>query len=153
MPDYLETTLDKFTFRVAKDRLYTGQGAWVFWMRPEAPNRVRIGLADYLQQRSGDVAFATVQPVGTKLVAGERLAEIETVKAMVELPSPVSGTVAEVNSALDKTPEVINQDPYGNGWLAVIETTAWETERAKLLEPEAYFSAMRVEALEELKKL
>jgi glycine cleavage system H protein len=122
-------------------------------MKPEAPNRVRIGLADYLQQRSGDVAFATVQPVGTKLTAGERLAEIETIKAMVELPSPVSGTVAEVNPALDTTPEVINQDPYGNGWLAVIETTAWEAERLKLLEPDAYFSAMQAETNEELKKL
>ena len=153
MPEYLETTLDKFTFRVATDRLYTGQGAWIFWMRAEALNRVRIGLADYLQQRSGDIAFATVPPVGTRLRAGDQLAEIETIKAMVELPSPVSGTVAEVNSALNATPEVINQDPYGDGWLAVVETTAWETERAKLLEPEAYFSAMRLEALEELNKL
>jgi glycine cleavage system H protein len=153
MPEYLETTVDKFRFLVAKDRLYTAQGAWVFWMRPEAANRVRIGLADYLQQRSGDVAFATVQPVGTKLVAGETLAEIETIKAMLELPSPVSGTVAEANPGLDTTPEVINQDPYGNGWLAVIETTAWAAERAKLLEPHAYFSAMQAEAHEELKKL
>ena len=152
MPEYLETTVDKFTFRVAKDRFYTAQGAWVFWMKPEAPNRVRIGLADFLQQRSGDVAFATVQPVGTKLAAGERLAEIETVKAMVELLSPVSGTVAEVNAALDATPEVINQDPYDKGWLAVMETTTWETDRAKLLEPAAYFSAMQAEAQEELKK-
>ncbi len=153
MPEYLETTLDKFTFRVAKDRFYTPQGAWIFWMKPEAPNRVRIGLADYLQQRSGDVAFATVQPVGTKLIAGERLAEIETIKAMVELPSPVSGTVAEVNAALDTTPEVVNQDPYDKGWLAVIETTDWEADRAKLLEPDAYFSAMQIEAHEELNKL
>jgi glycine cleavage system H protein len=153
MPEYLETTVDKFTFRVAQDRFYTPNGAWVFWMKPEATNRVRIGLADYLQQRSGDVAFATVQPVGTKLAAGERLAEIETIKTMVELSSPVSGTVAEVNPALDTTPEVINQDPYNKGWLAVVETTAWEAERAKLLEPNAYFSAMQAEAQEELKKL
>ena len=153
MPEYLEARVDKFTFRVAKDRLYTAKGAWVFWMKPEAPNRVRVGLADFLQQRSGDVAFATVRPVGTKVAAGERLAEIETIKTMVELASPVSGTVAEVNAALDTTPEVINQDPYDKGWLAVIETTAWEAERATLLGPEAYFSAMEAEAQEELKKL
>lgn len=153
MPEYLETTVDKFTFRVAKDRLYTPQGAWIFWIKPEAPDRVRIGLADYLQQRSGDVAFATVKPVGTKLGVGEMLAEIETIKAMVELPSPVSGTVAEVNAALDTTPEVVNQDPYDKGWLAVIEITDWEAEREKLLEPDAYFAAMKLEAQEELKKL
>jgi len=153
MTEYLETTVDKFTFRVAKDRFYTPLGAWAFWMKPEAPNRVRIGLSDYLQQRSGDVAFATVQPVGTKLAAGDSLAEIETIKTMLELPSPVSGTVVEVNAALETTPEVINQDPYGDGWLAVVEMTDWDTERVKLLEPDAYFSAMLTEAQEELKRL
>ena len=153
MPEYLETTVDKFTFRVAKDRLYTSKGVWVFWMQPEAPNRVRIGVTDYLQQRSGDVAFASVQPVGTKVLAGEKLADVETIKAMVELPSPVSGTVVEVNPALDTTPEVINQDPYDKGWLAVVETASWDTESAKLLEPEAYFKAMEAEAKEEAKKL
>ena len=153
MPEYLETTVDKFTFRVAKDRLYTAKGVWVFWMQPEAPNRVRIGLTDYLQQRSGDVAFASVQPVGTKVLAGEKLADVETIKAMVELPSPVSGTVVEVNPALDTTPELINQDPYDKGWLAVIETASWDTERTTLLEPEEYFKVMEAEAKEEAKKL
>lgn len=152
MPEYLETTVDKFTFRVAKDRFYTSQGAWAFWMKPEAPNRVRIGLTDYLQQRSGDVAFATVEPVGTKLAAGGKLAEIETIKTIVELTSPVNGTVVDVNAALDTTPEAINQDPYGDGWLAVIEATDWEEQRAELLEADAYFSAMQTEAQEELKK-
>jgi len=152
MTEYLETTVDKFTFRVAKDRFYTPEGAWAFWMKPEAPDRIRIGLTDYLQQRSGDVAFATVQPVGTQLKEGESIAEIETIKTMLELPSPVSGTVVEVNPALEMTPEVINEDPYGNGWLAVVETIDWDVERMTLLEPDAYFSAMQTEAHEELKK-
>ena len=152
MTEYLETTVDKFTFRVAKDRFYTAQGAWAFWMKPEAPNRIRIGLTDYLQQRSGDIAFATVQTVGTKLEEGESIAEIETIKTMLELPSPVSGMVVEVNPALEMTPEVINEDPYGDGWLAVVETTDWDVERMTLLEPDAYFSAMQTEAHEELKK-
>ena len=152
MTEYLETTVDKFTFRVAKDRYYTPQGAWAFWMKPEAPGRIRIGLTDYLQQRSGDVAFATVQPVGTKLVAGERLADIETIKTIVELQSPVNGLVVEVNVALEMTPEVVNQDPYNDGWLAVIETTDWEAERAMLLDPDAYFAAMQSEAREEMQQ-
>ena len=149
MPEYLETTVDKFTFRVATDRLYTAQGVWVL---ADVNGRVRVGLADFPQQRNGDVAFASVKPAGTKLLKDERLAEVETIKAMVELPSPVSGLVVEVNSAMDATPEVINQDPYGNGWLAVIETTDWEAGRAKLLEPDVYFSAMQAEALEESKR-
>ncbi len=147
MAEYFETTVDKFSFRVARDRLYTAQGLWA--LRTQA-DRVRIGLADYLQQRSGDIAFASVQPVGTKLAAGEKVAEIETIKAMVELSSPVSGTVVEVNPALETSPEVINQDAYGDGWLAAIETTAWETDCAKLLGPDAYFSVMKAEAQAEL---
>jgi glycine cleavage system H protein len=150
MPEYLETTADKFTFRVATDRLYTPQGTWV---RVEGNGRVRVGLADFPQQSNGDVAFASMKAAGAKLANGERLAEIETIKAMVELPSPVSGTVVEVNSALDLTPEVVNQNPYDKGWLAVIETTDWEADRAKLLKPDAYFSVMQEQVQEELKKL
>ncbi len=150
MPQYLETTVDKFTFRVAADRFYTAQGVWVL---VEVNGRVRVGLADFPQQRNGDVAFASVKPAGTSLLKDEQLAEIETVKATVELLSPVSGTVVELNPALDTMPEVVNQDPYDKGWLAVIEATAWEAERGKLLEADTYFSAMRAQALEESKKV
>ncbi len=150
MPQHLETTVDKFTFGVAADRFYTAQGVWVL---VEVNGRVRVGLADFPQQRNGDVAFASVKPAGTKLLKDEPLAEIETVKATVELLSPVSGTVVESNPALETMPEVINQDPYGEGWLALIEATAWEAERGKLLEADTYFSAMRAQALEESRKL
>ncbi len=146
MPDLLETTVDKFTFRVATDRLYTRQGVWVQPDAGAAPICVRIGLADFLQQRNGDVAFAHVKPAGTRWAVGELLAEIETMKAMVEVPAPVAGVVVEVNSALETTPEVINQDPYGNGWLAVVEPARWETDRAALLAPEAYLAVMKAEA-------
>ena len=63
-----------------------------------------MGLADYLQQHNGDVAFANVKPVGTKLAAGDQFAEIETIKAMVDLHAPISGTVIEVNAALNMSP-------------------------------------------------
>ena len=80
-----------------------------------------MGLADYLQQHNGDVAFANVKPAGTKLAAGDQFAEIETIKAMVDLHAPISGTIVEVNAALNMSPESINQAPYEAGWLAVIE--------------------------------
>lgn len=150
MPAYLETTVDKFTFRVATDRVYTAQGVWVL---KEANGRVRVGLDDFSQQRNGDVAFASVKPTGTRLLRDQCFAEVETIKAMVELPSPVSGTVVEANAALDTTPEVINQDPYGTGWLALVETSDWESERSQLLEPAAYFSVMQAQAIEESKRL
>ncbi len=149
MPEYLETTADKFTFRVATDRLYTAEGVWVL---PEADGkRVRVGLADYLQQHNGDVAFANVKPAGTKLAAGGQFAEIETIKAMVDVHAPVGGTVVEVNAALNMAPESINQAPYEAGWLAVIEPSAWEAEWSKLLEPPAYFAVMQKQVQEDLK--
>jgi glycine cleavage system H protein len=151
MPKYLETTADKFTFRVATDRLYTAQGVWI--LPDPAARRVRIGLADYLQQHNGDVAFANVKPAGTRLAAGDQFAEIETIKAMVDLHAPVGGTIVEVNAALNMAPESINQAPYEAGWLAVIEPAAWETERTKLLDAAAYFAVMQAQVQEELKKL
>ncbi len=150
MPECLELTADKFTFRVATDRLYTALGLWA---QAQANQRVRVGLADYLQQSSGDVAFASVKPVGTRLAVGAPFAEIETIKTMVELLSPASGTVREANAALSLTPEVINQDPYEKGWLAVIEATDWEADRARLLEPAAYFSLLQSQVQADLKQL
>jgi glycine cleavage system H protein len=151
MPKFLEMMADKFTFRVATDRLYSPEGVWVL---PEPDNtRVQVGLADYLQQHNGDVAFANVKAAGTKLAAGDQFAEIETIKAMVDLHAPVSGTVVEVNGALNLGPEAINQAPYEAGWLAVIEPSAWDAERSKLLEPAAYFAVMQAQVQEDLKGL
>ena len=144
MPDFLKMTLDKFTFRVAADRLYTSAGVWA---RAEG-NRIRIGLSDFLQQRSGDVAFVEVRPVGTQAVMDEEIATIETIKVNISLASPVSGKVIEVNPILQAAPETINQDPYGSGWLALIEAGQWETERERLLSPQAYFQQMKAAAEE-----
>lgn len=148
MPEYLETTVDKFTFKVAIDRLYNEEGIWA---KPEG-NLVRIGLSDFLQQRSGDVAFAEVKPVGTQVAFGDEIALIETIKVNISLTSPVTGKVVEVNPAMATAPEAINQDPYGAGWLAVVEATDWEVDKANLLDPQAYFAKMKVEAEQEVKK-
>jgi glycine cleavage system H protein len=151
MPKYLEMTADKFTFRVATDRLYSPEGVWVL-PQPDGP-RVRVGLADYLQQHNGDVAFANVKGVATKLAAGGQFAEIETIKAMVDLRAPISGTIIEVNAALNMSPESINQAPYEAGWLAVIEPAAWDDERPGLLGPAAYFAVMQAQVQKDLKGL
>jgi len=148
MPEYLETTLDKFIFKVATDRYYNREGVWAKF---EA-NLVRIGLSDFLQQRSGDVAFADIKPVSSSLDFGEEVAVIETIKVDISLSSPVAGVVVEVNPAMESSPEAINQDPYGAGWLAVIEAYDWETDRARLLDHQSYFDHMKVEAEEETKK-
>jgi glycine cleavage system H protein len=149
MPEYLETTVDKFLFRVATDRFYHPTGIWA----QASGNRVRIGLSDFLQQRSGDIAFVDVKPTGTVLKGEDEAAAIETIKVNVSLPSPVSGRVVLVNPELDSTPEKINQDPYGDGWLCEIEASNWEADRTNLLDPNAYFARMKHEAEEEAKRL
>lgn len=148
MSEYLETSVDKFIFRVATGRLYSPEGVWAL----AEGGRVRIGITDYLQQLNGDVAFAHVKPVGTKLAVGDEFAELETIKATVSFFAPLRGTIVEVNADLDLSPEIVNQEPYGKGWLALIDPADWDADRAKLLDPQAYLSAMRAQAEEESKK-
>jgi glycine cleavage system H protein len=143
----LVVTIDKFTFRIAPDRWYTREGVWVL----TEGDRVRVGLSDFLQQRSGDIAFAEVQPIGTTVAAGDEIASIETIKVNVALASPVSGQVFDVNPALATAPEAINQDPYGAGWLAVISVADWESDRSRLLDAAAYLEVVRQIAAEEMK--
>jgi len=149
VPEFLETLVDKFTFKVATDRLYSQEGIWA----KKEGELVRVGLSDFVQQRSGDVAFAEVKPVGTQVAFGDEIAVIETIKVNISLTSPVTGKVAEVNPVMATAPEAINQDPYGAGWLAVVEATDWQTDKANLLDPQAYFAKMKVEAEQEVKKI
>ncbi len=144
MSEFLEITIDKFTFRVDAGCIYSAEGIWV---RIE-DGRARLGLSDFLQQRSGDVAFVDVKPAGTVLEPDDEFASIETVKANVMLASPVSGKVIEVNPAMETTPEILNQDPFGKGWLCVVELSNWDADRQKLLEAGAYFEHMKREAAE-----
>ena len=148
MTEYLETMVDKFNFKVATDRLYNAEGIWA-----QADGKlVRVGLSDFLQQHSGDVAFAEVKPVGTEVAFGDEAAVIETIKFNISLGAPVSGRVVETNPAMSTSPEAINQDPFGTGWLAVILATDWDADRSRLLTPSAYFEKMKQVAEQEAKK-
>lgn len=151
MPEYLQTTIDKFTFRVAKDRLYTADGVWLLPVQSQSAQRVRVGVTDFFQQHNGDVAFVNVKGTGANCNNGEEFAEIETMKVNVSLPSPVAGTIVEVNPALELTPEIVNKDPYDKGWLAEIDVLHWEADRVRLLDAAAYLVVMQQQAEEELK--
>lgn len=148
MIEFLETRVDKFIFKVAKDRYYSQEGVWA----KGEDGRVRIGLSDFLQQRSGDVTFAWTKPEGTMLSVGDEAAVIETIKVNISLASPVSGKIVEVNPAMETAPEAINKDPFGEGWLAMIEPSDWEIDRTRLLDPQAYFNLMKGQAEEEANK-
>ncbi len=148
MTEYLETFVDKFTFKVATDRFYNAEGIWA----KKEGQHVRIGLSDFLQQRSGDVAFAEVKPEGTALAFGDEVAVIETIKVNISLSSPVSGKILEVNPDMETAPEVINQDPFEKGWVAVIEASDWEADQTRLLDAPAYLAKMKKAAEEEVNR-
>ena len=148
MTDYLDCTFEKFTFRVATDRLYTIEGMWIL----EEEGRVRVGISDFLQQRSGDIAFVEIYDSETELQTADEIADIETIKVDITLQAPVSGKLVGVNSKLELEPELINEDPYGEGWLVVIEPSDWSDQRASLLDPQAYYEHIAEEVERETKE-
>ena len=90
------------------------------WAKIEG-DRVRVGITDYAQDTLGDVVFVQIPEVGTEVEAGAAFGEVESTKSVSELYAPVSGTVVEVNSDLADTPNRLNEDPDGEGWVCVIE--------------------------------
>jgi len=92
------------------------------WARADG-NRATVGITDYAQESLGDIVYIDIPPVGTAVTAGERFGEVESTKSVSDLYSPVTGTIVDRNADLDKNPEIINSDPYGRGWLVVVEVT------------------------------
>ncbi len=92
------------------------------WARRE-DDRVTVGITDFAQEELGEVLFLELPQVGRSVTAGETFGVVESVKAVSDLFAPVSGTVAEVNARLDDEPELVNNEPYGDGWMIVIEAS------------------------------
>jgi glycine cleavage system H protein len=84
-------------------------------------SRARVGITDYAQDSLGDVVFVNLPAVGATVTANTACAEVESTKSVSDIYAPVSGEVVEVNTALDDTPEAVNSDPYGAGWIFVVE--------------------------------
>ncbi len=118
---------------VPEDLRYTRDHEWA---RNE-DGGVRMGITDYAQNALGDVVFVKLPEPGSKVEAGTAVSEVESTKSVSDVYAPVTGTVAEVNSALTDSPQALNEDPYGAGWICVIQPddpTAYDF----LLEPPAY---------------
>ncbi|NLW14509.1 MAG: glycine cleavage system protein GcvH [Trueperella sp.] len=92
------------------------------WVNSDSP--ARVGISDYAQNQLGEIVYAELPEVGDEVTAGEECAELESTKSVAELQAPVTGTVAEVNEALLDNPELINDDPYGEGWLYSVTVSA-----------------------------
>ena len=90
------------------------------WVRLE-DGRVRVGITDYAQDALGDVVYVEVPSVGTEVAANAKVSEVESTKSVSDIYAPIAGTIVEVNGALGDAPEAINDDPYGSGWICIIE--------------------------------
>jgi glycine cleavage system H protein len=96
---------------------YSSDHEWVRW----EDGKVRIGITDYAQDALGDVVFVQVPEVGQAADAGATVGEVESTKSVSEIYAPIAGTVVEVNPELEANPELVNSDPYGAGWIALVE--------------------------------
>lgn len=106
------------------------------WVRVE-DDLFRVGITDYAQDALGDVVFVQVPEVGAELQAGGSFGEVESTKSVSELYAPVQGVVVEVNGDLEATPELVNSDPYGAGWVVLLRPVDLRSVET-LLGPEAY---------------
>ena len=103
---------------------YTKEHEWV--MTTEIASRVRIGITDFAQSALGDIVYIQLPNVGEELSAGKVCGEVESTKSVSELYAPVSGRVIAVNAALTANPEILNSDPYGQGWIVEVEVSGGE---------------------------
>ena len=122
---------------VPEDLRYTSDHEWA---RQEDGGKIRIGITDYAQDALGDVVFVQLPEVGAKVEAGGSFSEVESTKSVSDIYAPVAGTVAAANDALTDAPQRINEDPYGDGWICVIEPS----------DPAAYESLLDAAAYREL---
>jgi glycine cleavage system H protein len=134
----LELQYDKFLLHVRRGYWYAGYDTWVRVEGEEAA----IGITDFFQTKLGDVVCLDPNSA-TAFEQDDVFATLESAKATVDLAVPASGEVMAFNTALDTQPELINQDPYGQGWIVRIRLTDWEADQAMLLSPEAYFKLMQ----------
>lgn len=135
----LELKVDKWTFRVPKGFFYNEND---FWARIDG-NIATVGITSYLQSKLSDIIFVSLPEVGTKIEQFGEAGSFESVKAALDVISPVSGSVVEINNELVNSPDLANSDPYGKGWFLKIELLDFESDKGNLVDAEGYFEVMK----------
>ena len=129
----VEGGLPSRTMNVPDDLRYSKDHEWA---RLE-DGRVRIGITDYAQDALGDVVYVQIPDVGAQVTTGESFSEVESTKSVSDIYAPITGTIVEVNQELSDAPQRVNEDPYGEGWLVVIEAED-ASQFEQLLDAAAY---------------
>ncbi len=120
---------------IPEDLFYSEEHEWV---RFEDDGVACVGVTDHAQQELGDIVFVELPGEGDECAAGDVIGGVESVKAVSELYSPVSGAVVETNADLESAPERVNEEPYGAGWMVRVRLSDPEAERKRLLGPAEY---------------
>lgn len=122
------------------DLRYTAEHEWV---RRTGPTTVRVGITDFAQSQLGDVVFVQLPAVGEDVTSGDSLGEVESTKSVSDIYAPLTAKVVAVNEGLDGSPELVNSEPYGNGWLVDLEVedeAGLDSVLAATLDAEAYLA-------------
>lgn len=136
---YYQITVNKFLFKVRKGYYYSKDDSWVNVQN----NTAKIGVSHFLGITGGDVAFVESSKVGTNVKQFDEVGHLETIKAVIPVISPVSGQIIKVNEQLSERPEIVNEDPYGSGWIALVKIERIQDDLKLLLSAEQYFELMK----------
>lgn len=128
-------------YEVPEGLYYTKEHEWV---KLEGSN-CRIGVTDYAQKSLHEVVFVDLPKVGTKINRSQTLGSVESVKAVADVFAPVSGEVIEANTKLADSPELVNQQPYGDGWIAIVKPSNLEPELKDLMDSKSYADFLRTQ--------
>jgi glycine cleavage system H protein len=122
------------------------------WARIEG-DTAKVGITDFLQNMISDIIFVKFNELGSKIEQFDEIASFESTKSVLDLISPVSGTIQKVNGKLSQSPELANKDPYGEGWFAIIKLEDFENDRQNLLQAQDYFEVLKRKVETERRKL
>ena len=143
--DFLTVTYDKFIFNIpTQDYLFNENDCWVRVI----DGRARVGVSDFVQQNMTDITYFEPAEVGKQVEQFDEVGSLESGKSMMDTLSPVSGRIVAVNTQLVDSPELVNEDPYGKGWIAEIELRDFDSDRELLLDGVAYSKIVEKKAAE-----
>lgn len=145
---FMEATYDKFIFRASVDCLYHPEECWV----REDGDLLLVGVTDFQQKVGGDIAFVETLEPREQIKQGESAGTLETIKTTLTVIAPVSGETVEVNGQLEDDPQLINTDPFGEGWIYKIKPSNWGSEKPGLMDAKTYFPKMEEKIRKEMQK-
>ena len=145
--EYFEVTYDKYHFRVPKEGYYFSENDC--WVKQEG-KKALLGITDYLQNKSSDILFVDLPELETQVEQFDEIVNFESVKAMLSLIAPVSGIVKAINGKLEEDPNLLNDDPYEQGWTIEITLADFDEDKELLMDGKTYFEYMKKKIEEEM---